>query len=62
MGISKNKEVIKMKKCVEKAFACALIVISIVGSFVQTELIDSIIYVIIIPSFILSLVSGQDAA
>ena len=46
-----------MKKCVEKAFACALIVVSIIGSFLQTELIDSIVYVIIIPSFILSLVS-----
>jgi len=46
-----------LKKCVEKAFALALIIVSLVGTFLQTELISSIIYVIIIPSFILSIVS-----
>lgn len=46
-----------MRKCVEKAFAYSLVIVSLLGTFIQTELIQSIIFVVIIPSFILSIVS-----
>lgn len=46
-----------MSKCVEKAFACSLGIVSLLGTFVQTELIQSIIFVVIIFSFTVSIVS-----
>ncbi len=46
-----------MKKSVEKAFAIALIILSIIGTIWKTDLISSIIYSVVIPSFILSLIS-----
>lgn len=45
-----------MKKF-EKAFAIALIIISVFGTIYETEIIENIIYAVVIPSFILSLIS-----
>ena len=41
-----------MKKF-EKAFAIALIIISIIGTVWETDIIENIIYAVVIPSFIL---------
>jgi len=46
-----------MKKIVEKAFAITLIILSLIATFSQSELIGDMIYAIIIPSFVLSLIS-----
>ena len=46
-----------MKKIVEKAFAITLIILSLVATFLKIEVIGDMIYAIIIPSFILSLIS-----
>lgn len=46
-----------MKKGVEIAFAIALIILSIIGTIFPTELTKDIIYAIVIPSFILSIIS-----
>lgn len=45
-----------MKKF-QKAFAIALIIISIIGTVWETDIIENIIYAVVIPSFILSLIS-----
>ena len=47
----------KFKKTVEKAFAITLVILSIVGTLCDTEHIGSIIYAVIVPSFILSVIS-----
>lgn len=46
-----------MKKIVEKAFAITLIILSLIATFLQFEIIGDMIYAIIIPSFVLSLIS-----
>ncbi|MBE6805157.1 MAG: hypothetical protein E7526_01340 [Ruminococcaceae bacterium] len=46
-----------MKKGVEKAFAIALFIISIISTIFPTNHIESITYAVIVPSFILSLTS-----
>ncbi len=46
-----------MKKIVEKAFAITLIILSLIATFLQIEVIGDMIYAIIIPSFVLSLIS-----
>lgn len=46
-----------MRKTVQIAFAIALISLSIIASIWKTELISNIIYAIVIPSFILSVIS-----
>lgn len=46
-----------MKKGVEIAFAIALIILAIISTVFPTELTESIIYAVVIPSFILSLIS-----
>lgn len=47
----------KIKKTVEKAFAITLVILSIIGTFSDAEHIGSIIYAVIVPSFILSVIS-----
>lgn len=46
-----------MKKGVEKAFAIALLIISVISTIFPTSHIESITYAVIVPSFILSLTS-----
>lgn len=46
-----------MKKGVEIAFAIVLVILSILGTIWPTELMISIIYSVVIPSFVLSLIS-----
>ena len=46
-----------MKKSFEIAFAFALLILSIASSLFQTELFTNIIYAVVIPSFILSIIS-----
>lgn len=46
-----------MKKGVEIAFAIALIILAMISTIFPTELTESIIYSVVIPSFILSLIS-----
>ena len=45
------------KKGIQIAFAFTLIIISIIGSIWRTELLGNIIYSVVIPSFILSVIS-----
>lgn len=45
------------KKGIQIAFAITLVLISIVGSIWKTELLGNIIYAVVIPSFLLSLIS-----
>lgn len=46
-----------MKKTVQIAFGLALAALSIIGTIWTTELIGNIIYAIVIPSFVLSIIS-----
>lgn len=46
-----------MKKTVQIAFAIALVIISVISSIWQTDLIGNIIYAVVLPSFILSIIS-----
>ena len=45
------------KKGIQVAFAITLIIISIIATIWQTELLENIIYAVVIPSFILSVIS-----
>ena len=49
-----------MKKTVQIAFAIALIILSILSIFVQSTLFDSIVLGVVIPSFILTIISFID--
>lgn len=46
-----------MKKTVQIAFAIALVILSIISTILQTDLIGNIIYAVVLPSFILSIIS-----
>lgn len=45
------------KKTIQIAFAIALVIISIAGSFWKSEVFDNIIYAVVVPSFLLSVIS-----
>lgn len=45
------------KKVIQIAFAITLVIISMIGTIWQTELLGNIIYAVVIPSFILSVIS-----
>lgn len=45
------------KKGIQVAFAITLVIISIIATIWQTELLGNIIYAVVIPSFILSIIS-----
>ena len=45
------------KKGIQVAFAITLIIISIIATIWQTELLGNIIYAVVIPSFLLSIIS-----
>lgn len=45
------------KKGIQIAFAITLVIISIIGSFWKSELLGNIIYAVVIPSFLLSIIS-----
>lgn len=46
-----------MKKTIQIAFAIALLIISVISTVVQSEVFDNIIYSVVVPSFLLSLIS-----
>lgn len=46
-----------MKKGVQIAFAITLLIISVLATFNQSKLFDDIIYAVVIPSFLLSVIS-----
>lgn len=46
-----------VKKTIETSFAITLIFISILATFIQSSIFQSIIYAVIIPSFLLSIIS-----
>ena len=45
------------KKGIQVAFAITLIIISIIATIWQTELLGNIIYAVVVPSFLLSIIS-----
>lgn len=47
----------KVKKTIEIAFGCSLFILSVVASIVESDLFSSIIYSIVIPSFLLTITS-----
>lgn len=49
-----------MRKTVQIAFGIALVILSIIASVWKTELINGIVYAVIIPSFVLSIISLVD--
>lgn len=46
-----------MKKSVQIAFAVALLIISIMATIIQSQVFENIIYSVVVPSFLLSLIS-----
>jgi t-SNARE complex subunit (syntaxin) len=57
MKINFHLAVNYMKKTIEISFAITLIFISILATFIQSGIFQSIIYAVIIPSFLLSIIS-----
>ena len=45
------------KKGIQVAFAIALVFISIIATFWKSEVLENIIYAVVIPSFLLSIIS-----